>query len=97
MLERKLEGYFRDQVKAAGGWAIKFVPKYISGFPDRFVLWKGARVDFVELKRPGVRFGKRIGEKLQKLVHEKLKGFGFKVLIIDSKVKVDEYTKSRGV
>lgn len=51
-LERELETLFYDGVRRAGGLAYKLVPSHV-GLPDRFALWPGGRVTFVELKRTG--------------------------------------------
>jgi len=48
-LERDLERLFYDSARRAGGLPYKLVPSH-AGLPDRFVLWPGGRVTFVELK-----------------------------------------------
>ena len=89
MLEKDVEEYFRDQVKAAGGWAPKFVSPGNTGVPDRLALFTGARIIFVELKAPG---GKPTVKQLAQ--HRKLRKLGFEVLVIDSKPVVDEFIKT---
>jgi hypothetical protein len=89
MLEKQIEIYFKKQVAAVGGWAIKFIPISLSGFPDRIVLMPGARVYFVELKRPGKK-----PRKLQIVIHDKLRKYGFKVFVIDSLELVQQFIKS---
>jgi hypothetical protein len=54
MLERDVESYFRKQVEAAGGLALKFVSPSHRGVSDRIVCFPG-ETWFVELKLPGGR------------------------------------------
>jgi hypothetical protein len=51
-LERDIEQKLRKMVARRGGWCLKWVCPGWSGVPDRIVLLPGARVYFVELKRP---------------------------------------------
>lgn len=89
--EKDVEEYLRDQVKAAGGRAYKFVSPGNAGVPDRLVLLPGGKITFVELKAPG-----RKPTKLQLLQHKKLDALGFCVWVIDSKAGVDSFIKGRG-
>lgn len=52
MLEDAIENDLVKHVKARGGIAIKLVPWYLRGVPDRLIVLPGPRVIFVELKRP---------------------------------------------
>ena len=88
MRERDIEAYLRDQVKAIGGIAYKFVSPGNAGVPDRLVLLPGERVVFVELKAPG-----RQPTPLQLRQQRRIRDLGFTVLVIDSKEGVDEFIK----
>lgn len=84
MKEKAVEEYLREQVKAAGGKAYKFVSPGNVGVPDRLVLFPGGRVVFVELKA----LGKKPTE-LQCAQHERIKRFGFAVHVASTKEMVD--------
>ena len=88
MRERDIEAYLRDQVKAIGGIAYKFVSPGSAGVPDRLVLLPGGRAVFVELKAPG-----RQPTPLQLRQQRRIQDLGFTVLVIDSKEEVDEFIK----
>lgn len=79
MQESDVERYLINKVNMHDGWALKFVSPGVSGVPDRIVLFKGGRMVFVEVKRPGGRLS-----PLQRAVHKKLRGLGFDVEIIES-------------
>lgn len=49
MRESALEQKFSQEVRKAGGLAIKLMPT-VAGVPDRLVLWPGGRTCLVELK-----------------------------------------------
>jgi hypothetical protein len=82
--EKAIETYLRDQVRKAGGAAMKWVSPGNNGVPDRIVIMPGGRVVFVELKAPG-----RKPTALQLYQHDRLRDLGCAVLVIDSKEKVD--------
>lgn len=83
-MEKTVEAYLRDRVKAAGGLALKLVCPGWTGVPDRLILLPGGRVYFAETKD----FGKK--PKLrQRYVHERLRSLGFWVFVPDSKAAVD--------
>ncbi|GMA48644.1 nuclease [Alicyclobacillus contaminans] len=90
MRERDIETYLREQVKAAGGRAYKFVSPGNAGVPDRLVLLPGGRAVFVELKAPGRR-----PTPLQLAQHKKIAALGFEVAVIDSKAGVDEFIRQQ--
>lgn len=50
--EASIEEYLRVQVESAKGVCIKLSPVGLRGVPDRIIVLPGARVAFVELKRP---------------------------------------------
>lgn len=86
MLERQIESHLRGKIKNNGGMALKFISPGMSGVPDRLVLMPKGRIYFVELKAKG----KKVTPKQAK-VHGMLRDLGFEVLVLDSKVAVDEF------
>ena len=83
-MEKDIESYLRQRVKAAGGLALKLVCPGFTGVPDRLILMPGARVYFAETKDTGKKPRPR-----QLRVHEILRGLGFRVYVPDSKTSVD--------
>ena len=82
MLESSLEQSVRKYVARCGGKAYKWVSPGNPGVPDRICLFPGARVIFVELKKPGAKDGRsvqqrKVGAFLQKL--------GFTVWLINDR------------
>lgn len=55
------------------------------GLPDRLFLGKGAKILFIEFKKPGEE-----PRKLQVWWHKLLKRYGFNVSVVDSKEKGKE-------
>lgn len=51
-LEKDLEAKLRKEIQKRGGLCLKWVCPGWSGVPDRIVLLPGARIHFVEMKRP---------------------------------------------
>lgn len=86
MREKAVEERLCKGVKELGGLCLKFLPFYFTGFPDRMVLMPGGRIWFVELKAPGKKKGMQQG-----YVHRLLQKLGFKVLVLDTFVKVDNF------
>ena len=84
-LESTVERHFKLCVDKLGGMAVKFVPTYFAGFPDRIVLLPRGRIVFVELRAQGKK-----PRALQLKVHERLRELGFQVDVIDS---IDEVNK----
>lgn len=80
-LEAKVERDVKKWAKMHKGEFLywKFVVPGMSGVPDRICLFKGGRVVFFELKRPG---GKT--RKLQDWIHRKLRAFGFPCHVFDN-------------
>lgn len=72
-LERDIEAKLRTIVQACGGYSLKWVCPGWSGVPDRIVLLPGARIFFVETKRPK---GGKVS-KLQELWWRRLTTLGF--------------------
>lgn len=83
--ERDIEAYLRDEIQKVGGRAYKFVSPGNNGVPDRMILLPGGRIVFVETKAPG-----KTPTALQSAQISKIRAFGFKVYVIDSKAGVDE-------
>jgi hypothetical protein len=87
MKETVIERYLVAQVKKAGGKALKMVPTYDNGIPDRLVLLHGKTI-FVELKAPGEE-----PRKLQALFLDELRRGGYDARVIDTKKQVDDFIK----
>ena len=77
-LEKEVEQKLRQRVESYGGKCLKWVCPGWSGVPDRIVLLPGARVIFVETKRPK---GGRLSA-LQLKWREWLTGLGFSCWVI---------------
>ncbi|MDR8077813.1 hypothetical protein KPA96_19345 [Burkholderia cenocepacia] len=88
MLEKTVESYLVDRVRAAGGDAYKFSSPARVSVPDRIVIFPPARVYFVELKRPG---GKPTKGQVRE--HERLRALGCDVRVIDSREAVDAFVR----
>lgn len=77
--EKVLEKTFSDQLnRTKKVWVIKLLSTFIKGLPDRMILCKGGYVGFAEIKTTGKK-----PTKIQLYIHDKLRGLGFEVLIID--------------
>lgn len=85
MLEKTLEGLLVKAVKKRGGLALKFISPGFAGMPDRLILLEGGRYGFVEVKAPG-----KIPRPLQLARHEKLRGLGIGVYVLDSEKQIEE-------
>lgn len=83
LMERDIEKKLTQEVKKAGGLALKFVSPGMAGVPDRLVLMPEGRACFIELKRPG-----EVMRPLQLKRKEKLESLGFHVYCIDSTEKI---------
>lgn len=80
--EKDLERKLVAGVKARGGRSIKIYG--VSHWPDRIVLAPGPFLAFVEMKAPGVT-----PRKGQLHVHEMLRGWGFRVEVIDDETGIN--------
>lgn len=85
MRESKLEKILKDEVEKLEGKAFKFTSPGNAGVPDRIVLLRGETY-FVELKAPGEKL-----RALQKYRQRQFKKLGFKIYVIDSMEKVEEF------
>lgn len=88
MLESKIEKRLKREVEKIGGLSLKFTSPGMAGVPDRLVLLPKGRIAFVELKAPGKKL-----RLLQLKRKEQLELLGFKVYVIDSYKKIDEFTR----
>jgi G:T-mismatch repair DNA endonuclease (very short patch repair protein) len=88
MREKQIETRLRKEVNQIGGLALKFTSPGTAGVPDRIVLLPKGRVVFVELKAPGGKL-----RPLQLKRKKQLENLGFKVYVIDSYKKVDEFIR----
>ena len=77
--EKYLERKLVKKVKEVGGMAIKLIPTFLNGIPDRMCLFPGGKIIFVEMKTTGQK-----PRKLQTHVHKRLTRLGFVVLVIDT-------------
>ncbi|MCW3649139.1 VRR-NUC domain-containing protein, partial [Burkholderia cenocepacia] len=78
MLEKTVETYLVDRVRAAGGDAYKFSSPARVSVPDRIVVFPPARIYFVELKRPGGKLTRG-----QEREHARLRALGCDVRTLD--------------
>lgn len=86
MKESIVEDYFTNRILALGGETRKL--KWIgrNHAPDRMVLLEGAQPCLAELKAPGKK--PRPGQVRE---HERLRKYGYRVLVIDTHELVDQY------
>lgn len=89
MLESEIEKLLCKRVKEElHGRAFKFVSPGFNGVPDRIILVPMGRIYFAETKAPGKKL-----RKLQRWVQGLIQDFGFPVLRIDTKEKVDTFIR----
>lgn len=86
MDESNIERQLKKKIELLGGKALKFISPGVSGVPDRIVLLPGGKIIFVELKAP-----KKKLRELQKYRRKELERLGFRVEVIDSLDKVNEF------
>ncbi|WP_208456780.1 VRR-NUC domain-containing protein [Burkholderia gladioli] len=79
MLEKTVEAYLVERVRALGGTAYKFTSPARASVPDRIVILPPGRIYFVELKRPGGKLTRG-----QEREHEHLRRLGADVRMLDS-------------
>lgn len=87
-LEKELETKLRNKIKILGGRAYKFVSPGNAGVPDRLIVLPGARIYFVEMKRPG-----EVPRKLQERQMEFLQKLGFKTFVISTEQELENFVK----
>ena len=83
MVEKHLESKLMHAVKAAGGWAPKFVSPGTAGMPDRIMLFPGGKMAFAEVKAPGKK-----PRAIQLARLKALAELGFKVFVLDGKEQI---------
>lgn len=86
--EKKIERKLVNDVKANGGMCIKLLCDNLLGLPDRMVLMPYNKIIFVELKTTGQK-----PRRIQLFMHNKLRGLGFRVEVIDTIEGVNEFIK----
>ena len=91
MLENIIEKYLVSEVKKLGGTAYKFVSPGHAGVPDRLCLLPSGTVFFVELKATG-----KTTRPLQDRQIEKIRAYGQRVYIADSREKIKEILEIEG-
>ena len=88
--ERDIEGKLGRVVSDRGGLCLKLDSASKKGIQDRLVLLPGARVFFVELKRPD---GGRVSV-LQKVRRTQIRRMGFPALVVRSAEELDKLTEA---
>lgn len=91
MLESIIEKYLVSEVKKLGGTAYKFVSPGHAGVPDRLCLMPNGTVFFVELKATG-----KTTRPLQDRQIEKIRTYGQRVYVADSREKIKEILELEG-
>ena len=89
VLEKDIERKLLRAIAKRGGFCLKWVCPGWSGVPDRIVLLPGARIFFVETKRP--KGG--VVNPLQKKWAEWLTNLGFSVSTIWNEEDLDSFLK----
>lgn len=90
LLERDIEAKLRREITRRRGWCLKWVCPGWSGVPDRIVLLPGARVVFVETKRPKGGALSAMQKKWAKWLRE----LGFSYWTIWSTADLDAFIKT---
>lgn len=85
MREREIERKLKNEVEKAGGLCLKFTSPGFNGVPDRIMLFPKGKITFIELKAPGEK-----PRPLQTARIQKLRDYGFRVEVIDSKEQIRE-------
>jgi len=86
--EKNLERKLVAEVKALKGWAIKLLPFQVTGLPDRLCLLPRGKAYFVEMKSEGQK-----PNTIQRVIHKRLEALGFKVWILDTTEKINNFIK----
>lgn len=81
--ENSIERYLLSQCRAHSFLCLKFISPARGAVPDRIIITPGGTV-FVEVKRPGEEPTAR-----QLATHAKMRRFGAKVYVVDSRPAVD--------
>lgn len=87
--EKTIERKLANEVKKNNGLCIKLLSDYYTGLPDRLCLFKNGLAVFIELKSTSEK-----PRAIQISVHKKLTALGFRVEVLDSIEKVNEFIES---
>ena len=79
MRESEIEKKLKAATESRGGWCLKIPSIYITGLPDRLCLLPGARLIFVEVKKPGAK-----PRLIQIKMIERLNKLGFATAVLDN-------------
>lgn len=85
MLEKLIEKYLCEQTKLRGGRAYKWVSPGNDGVPDRIVMLPSGILVFVETKATGKK-----ATALQNLQISRITKLGQRVIVLDSKMGIDD-------
>lgn len=88
MNEKILEKKLREKIKNRDGMALKFVPTFYKGAPDRIVLLPGGKTVWVELKTTGQKL-----RPIQEVRKKELENLGYKVFVVDSQETLDDFLR----
>ena len=91
MKEQSIVDYLRNRVKALGGETRKLRFVGHNHAPDELVLFENTPPQLIEMKAPGKK--PRPGQVRE---HERLRKYGFRVLVIDTRELVDFYFPLKG-
>lgn len=84
--ENTIERHLLAQCRAHGFLCLKFVSPARGAIPDRIIITPGRHgTVFVEVKRPG-----EVPEPRQRATHAKMRRFGAKVYVVDSRPAVEQ-------
>jgi len=86
MLERDVERYLVERVRALGGQCFKWVSPGHAGVPDRIVVLPRGRISFIEVKKPG-----SVPSRLQRHTLESLQRLGCRAVCLDSRESIDDF------
>lgn len=87
--EKVIERRLVELVKLNGGLCVKLLCDQFTGLPDRLCLLPGKKIIFVELKSTGKK-----PTRIQLFVHNKLRAMGFRVEVIDTIEKVNNFIEN---
>lgn len=88
MKETTIEKRLKSAVKDLGGLALKFLPNYFVGAPDRLILMPGGKTYWVELKSTGEKL-----RPVQRARKKQLEKLGFRCYKIDGQSDLDIFIK----
>ena len=89
MREARIEEHLKRRVEARGGEVRKVSWQGRRGAPDRLVLLEDRLPTFVELKRPGLT-----ADPHQEREHKKLRKYNCRVIVLDTKEKIDAWLET---